>query len=244
MNKQIFLLSILTFVSINSYSQKILTKGDKYYVWANSGLNLRESCSRSAKIITTIPYGEIVTIDSTQSEYNFEAEIFGSIKVKEKWTPSHSIRGYMVKISYKNNEGYVFDGFLSKLKPFDKDKNILELEILIKNDSKIIKEFNFQKEQLYCAETMYGNGSLFFSMAADGTMYFENMYMIPNISFEEGLLIINRLFENENKTSEYKWYLAASKNNTLYFSQINSDMYVASARQMNNFFVFTLEGSN
>lgn len=242
MNKQIFLLTILTFISINSYSQKILTKGDKYYVWANSGLNLRESCSRSAKIITTIPYGEIVTIDSMQSEYNFEVEIFGTIKVKEKWTPSHFIKGHMLKVLYKNQNGYVFDGFLSKLKPIAKEKSIFDLEIIFKNDSKIIKEFNSEKDQLNCTETLFSNGNLFFRIAANGG-YFENMYMIPNISFDEGLLIINRLFENENKLSEYKWYLSTSNNNLLSFSQINNDMYVATARQMNNLFVFTFEGS-
>lgn len=55
---QIFLL-ILLFTETKC--QLYFHKGDSLHVWANKGLNIRETNSTNSEILTTIPYGEIVS---------------------------------------------------------------------------------------------------------------------------------------------------------------------------------------
>lgn len=73
-----------------------------YWVIAKSGLNLRQGPSTGSEVITTVPFG--LTVEVT------EAATAANMKVD-------NIRGGMAKVLFEGQEGYLFDGYLSKYPP-------------------------------------------------------------------------------------------------------------------------------
>lgn len=79
-------------------------EGDKLNVFAKSGLNLRTGHNISFEKIIRIPFGEEILILNTfgfEEKYNDEIE---------------ELKGHWVYVEYGNYKGYVFDGFISKLR--------------------------------------------------------------------------------------------------------------------------------
>ena len=77
-----------------------------YYVWAKSGLSLRESPDKNSKKLTIIGYSENVTFISNTFEA-FTVTEFNGFDYTDNW----------FKIKHKNLTGYVFGGYLSKTPP-------------------------------------------------------------------------------------------------------------------------------
>ena len=91
--------------------------GDTLFVWASS-LNLRELPGPEAKILGQLPYGS-----SVQILENELAPIACLDKALEPFTLEDGkkskpfyVKGYWAKVSFEGKTGYVFDGYLSKLK--------------------------------------------------------------------------------------------------------------------------------
>ncbi len=82
--------------------------GDTLTVIAKSGLSLREGGSSESRKIETIPFGKGIIA-------------FGNYEGREE---IENRSGSWVKVKYKNLEGYVFSGYVTKLKVpnFDVDK--------------------------------------------------------------------------------------------------------------------------
>jgi len=71
-------------------------------VMAPSGLSLRSAPTINSRLLDVIPYGsEITVIENTFEDNPFE---------KFDW-----VEGNWVKINFEGQEGFVFDGFISKL---------------------------------------------------------------------------------------------------------------------------------
>lgn len=109
-----FLILIITGLTVShSFSQpafsKVYSPGKKLYVQALQGLSLRTDTNLKAKVLIVVPFGDVV-------------EVLPDTKPKVAITNSN-IAGTWVKVKYGTNSGYMFDGFLSRLKPMDKDKN-------------------------------------------------------------------------------------------------------------------------
>lgn len=105
MKSEIILLFI--FIANCSYSQRYSTEvneifkvNDSLNVFAYEGLNLRAEPSPAAKILGKLEYGDQVILKKKTSELD---------------TISYRI-GYWILVESDKVEGYVFDGFLSKLK--------------------------------------------------------------------------------------------------------------------------------
>lgn len=77
---------------------------EPFTVMALSGLNLREKPNGDK--LVTIPYRAEVERVGTQT--------YGAMKVQE--IKGYDVKGDWVKVRYKGKEGYVFSGFLTKLK--------------------------------------------------------------------------------------------------------------------------------
>jgi hypothetical protein len=87
-------------------------EGEIINVWASSGLNMRSKPDAKAEKIATIPYGaKVVVLPNIGVKIRFEVEEFKDFIVK----------GYWLLVKYENTEGFVFDGFLSRLPAPDKN---------------------------------------------------------------------------------------------------------------------------
>ncbi len=106
-----------------------LASNKKAYIVA-SELNMRASSDPKSSIITKIPFGASVSITSN-SESPFL--VIGGI------------RGKMTKIKYNNQEGYVFDAYLSPTQPLPAKKDFKQNPSLTFNN--ILKERGFAEWQ-------------------------------------------------------------------------------------------------
>lgn len=101
-------ISILFFATIFNVQAIVNYKaGDKLTVLAKSGLSLRASAGANGKKKTNLPFGSVVTVmaEGLRTVPNSVVEFKG-----------YSIKGYWVKIKAGSEEGWVFDGYLSRLK--------------------------------------------------------------------------------------------------------------------------------
>ncbi len=77
-----------------------------YYVWAKSGLSLRNAPNKTAEKLTIIPYSDNVTFIAKTAETYTIIE-FPGFEYSDGW----------VEVNYKNLTGYVFAGYLSHMQP-------------------------------------------------------------------------------------------------------------------------------
>jgi hypothetical protein len=99
--KAIVLLQLLicTLVQGNNYEE-----GDTLNVFAESGLNLRLDGSITSKKIGLIPFGATVIVTNT---FKFDEIYHDEIE---------NLKGNWVQVRFDSLQGFVFDGFLSKLR--------------------------------------------------------------------------------------------------------------------------------
>ncbi len=101
------LLSIVFWLVFNTYCSPTDTNpyqvGDRLFVTANSGVNLRVSPSTKGKILKGVGFNSSILIED-QFDYSpkYEDEIDGK-------------KGHWIKVRSGNQVGYLFDGFLCKL---------------------------------------------------------------------------------------------------------------------------------
>ncbi len=120
LRKNTAILLIFLLQSVLMVAQESRFKDDEtIHVWASSGLNMRSKPDAKAEKIATIPYGaKVVVLPNIGVKIPFEVEEFKGFVVK----------GYWLLVKYENTEGFVFDGFLSRLpapKPNKQDFSIL-----------------------------------------------------------------------------------------------------------------------
>ncbi len=109
-----FLVLLLLFITSNSYGQ------DYYFINAQSGLNVRSGSDLSSKKVTKIPFGLMVEkIADTEKEFIVNdngKQIKGKfVKIKYGDFSCITYGNYDGSIQY----GYVFDGYLKKVKNDD-----------------------------------------------------------------------------------------------------------------------------
>lgn len=120
--KNVLLTSLSLFLALSVLAQEPVKKyafGDSIFVWASS-LNMRESPNPNAKIVGKAPYGSaVVVVDDEIGKLAYK------YKAVEAWTSEYGVEhdafylnGFWVKVNFDGTVGYVFDGYLSKLKTF------------------------------------------------------------------------------------------------------------------------------
>lgn len=111
MKKQITLLLLTLIITVtNLLAAPRFDKGEKVNVWALKGLSLYKQPGTGSAKILTIPYGKSVSVLSSKTD-SLKA---GQIKLINI-AVSSTVKGYWIKVSYNGKEGYVFDGYLSKM---------------------------------------------------------------------------------------------------------------------------------
>ena len=168
--------------------------GDTLYIWAASGLNLRAAPNAESKVIQKIDFGEQVLCQESKDwdDYSNSSVIIKDIqKIDGEKTKTIEFKGTWTKVKYRSTEGYVFDAYLSKLKPLGDTNEFLTFEYF-KQQYGILKYIE-QKDSL--AEggrnrIVLGNGSFIEEYHSVGGAQF-NM-IAPFLSIEEAVLIIRK----------------------------------------------------
>lgn len=190
--KQIFLVLIL-FITVFSpiTAADNYEVGDELYVWARSGLNLREGPSTNDKVIATLPFGEKVHIQAkTDKVYNVKMiSKTHSYDPKKKVDPL-ILKGNWVKV-YTNEGflGYVIDQYLLDIEYYPKkDKNQYgpSLEIISIDTTYNGSDFTIK--------TSYPRG-IEASNGTEGESLGVGEFIFPNFTFEEAIIMIGS-FEN------------------------------------------------
>ncbi|MFH2141927.1 MAG: SH3 domain-containing protein [Bacteroidota bacterium] len=244
-------LTVVIFILIGNclFSQYFYryTKNDSLYVWANSGLNLRETIDENSKVITTIPFGELVVVDSIFRIDETEVKVINSIKIDNHWTPEYYIKGKRVKIKYKDFKGFVFIGFLSTMKPIlcETQCFYFSLDSVIEKQYGVFKTFNRDPDEEHSdIEIIFNNGYIYTFIC--GVNWGESSICMPNFPFDEGVLIISNYIEKMNKYNKdtgFIWYIKEIKDNYIKFTEM-SEMHTITISKINNLVIITEGGSN
>lgn len=105
----IALLSVVDATSQYSGFSQVYEPGSKLYVQALQGLSLRTNSDLKAKVVVIVPFGA-------------EVEVMSDPQPKVPITNSN-IPGTWVMVKHGTSTGYMFDGFLSRLKSMDLPKH-------------------------------------------------------------------------------------------------------------------------
>jgi len=115
------------------------THTEPYYIWAKSGLSLREAPNTNAEKLTTIPYSGKVSFISYAYDYKtFTVTEFRGFQYTAYWA----------KVSYNNQIGYAFSGYLSLIKPPKINKRYSITEYLNNSFTKLIVNLKTVKTKM------------------------------------------------------------------------------------------------
>jgi hypothetical protein len=121
----------------NSFSDSY-KPGDKLYVYSREGLSLREQADPKGKLISVVTFGAEVVVQP-------------DTKARVSYTSSY-IPGAWVKVKYGNTSGYMFNGFLSRLKAMPlttPEKSSEDFSNYLIKELKLIKETKTSPDKIY-----------------------------------------------------------------------------------------------
>ena len=238
----IYRLIFILIISTSSLSaQYFFWPGDTLFVWAHSGLNLRESADSKSDIISTIPFGKRVLLDANVQSDEKLIKIIDSKVIKGKRTPSYSLKGRMIKVIYNDTAGFVYSGFLSRIDPILKQFDYNYDKILTQKYGEI-KSFILSDTIIGAKEIVFGNGVLHLSVG--GSNWFKETYVFPYKTFQEGILLI-LLTINSDELDRYSdnWFIYKKEENLIEFHETNN-MYRILLKEVDDLLIITYSGSN
>jgi hypothetical protein len=179
-------------------SQNVVT----LYSWAKGGLNIRDSNSRSAEIIGLIPYGDSLLFlgyDNTGKfdqiafyhKFNEDSIVNGTVLKCQELTQ----KGYWIKIKYRGQIGFVFNGYTSRYKPIMGETSIKHL---IEVNAHMIStdKFTYDNEDCTVEHTYFTEGISVTSTICKGG---DTKYVFPNMTIEEAILFTRENIESQSK---------------------------------------------
>lgn len=207
MKKQILFVTIVWFSVVTQVNGiRYYLEGDTLYVWAQSGLILRNTPDFKGEKITSLSFGTIVitkqqkTIDIPETS----VEAIPSCTYEGQDYSGYKIPGQWVQVFSNGKTGYVFDGFLSKYPP----PNGQEQEEW-KIDIYLTRVFGFASQVIDMGRSQhvgkldcnfYKNGASRQSRGV-GNGLSKTTYILPELSLEEGYLIANHFCKLEKQTN-------------------------------------------
>jgi hypothetical protein len=167
------------------------------YVWAESGLTMRDAGNSSGKKLLVLPFGAAVTpTGNSGAQANVTA--LPSVSYKTQWGISKSqpyvMHDSYLEVVYQGQIGFVYNGYLSAYSPDTGAENTPDLTAWMANqfgspntisgEELIIQEGRWQSVQLYPAGVMQTN----VEYEGGGSMTF----VFPAGSINDGYLIAAR----------------------------------------------------
>ncbi len=200
----ITLLTSLDATSQYSAFSQVYEPGSKLYVHALQGLSLRIDSDLKAKVLEVVPFGA-------------EVEVLPDSKPKVAVTNSN-IQGTWVKVKQGSNPGYMFDGFLSRLKSMDLPKHARYPHELIDYLKSIYKIKSDTDKSPNVAYTEYRNiefingvdyesksyegGVVFIVNFPTAIITFQEVYLMARLAYPEIFKANGCPYHAENMTCE------------------------------------------
>ena len=121
--KNLLLALIISFIvfSVNAQSYRL---NDTMYVWEIRGADMISQPGDQTQVIEKSYYGSSARVVDTD---------IGKHPVIMEDNPGYNLQGYWVKVILNRDTGYVFDGYLSPLKPFDLRSNAMGIALAQEN---------------------------------------------------------------------------------------------------------------
>jgi hypothetical protein len=205
--------------------------GDTVYVWAVSGLSLRESASLKSTKLDVIPYGTALVLQNWSGQHDIKVEVLPKNKIGDTDIPALQLRGDFAQVSYKGKTGYLFDGYLSKLPAFQvlqaKNQGAAQREDftdwatrnfgLLKKTQKGAFEYGSS----FSIKWIFGNGIL---QDVWGEKDGNTRILLPDVSMEEAYLLFNFMTDYEHTVKiesmnpdESRWHFSIIQPDEWYF---------------------------
>lgn len=204
-------LILLILININTLKAAENYKfGDRLFVASPKGLNLRAEPSSTSKILVELKYNcQITIIDKLPFTKSFSYSVTnfdgGSIQLK----------GFWVKVSFNNLEGYVFDGNLTnyKYEVIGNNDDYNQIFGLPKVDSVVTysKPINGIKYEKFTTKKVYPKVLEEVVIISDGCLDVKQTF--KNITFNEVYWIINKDMQDADAANDIK--ITKEKNATV-----------------------------
>jgi hypothetical protein len=190
----ILMLLCLDFQSVKANSTYVW--GDTLHVWATSGLNMREGPGTDFPKMKKLEYGDKVQVIDN---YLRSTPLNITVVKKSEKSDEFILKGFWVRVIIGSQEGYVFDGYLSRMPV---------LKFYSNNSSETNHKFNpewylgyFEREfgviDTIDNRDIYNVGSTVFNFKKEINIQqitekgAESIIKVPNITFNEGYLFFN-----------------------------------------------------
>ena len=179
--------------------------GDTLNVWAKSGLNMREGPGTNFPKMKKLEYGDQVQVIDNQLR---SKSLSLTILKKNKRHNQFKLKGHWVKVKIGKREGYVFDGYLSRLPAMEIRKNAAG-EIFFENFNEYAKReigidstaLNADSIKNYRERYIYKNGMEWKDPQSE--CYFASLDL-GKISFNEAYLIFEKMTSFEHHAKYFK----------------------------------------
>ncbi|MBI4549264.1 MAG: WG repeat-containing protein [Ignavibacteriae bacterium] len=172
---------------------------DTLYVSSRLGVMLREYPRLNADTTAVLPYGTPVEVIEEPTTHRLDLV--------------DNVRGYWVLVTARQEDGYVFDGFMSKLPPPD---SILEDQFMgsLRNYSLRqigalgpmyrveVEPRDYGSYHVYDVQQLHGGMLLTVEMFYEG---YETTLEVPNLSVREGLTLIHALLSQNAKDNRISY---------------------------------------
>lgn len=188
-------------------------EGTVLTVWAVNGLNMRDGPGKDFPISRKLEYGDQVTITDP-----FIGDFPLSVKVIDKKGTKNDfeLKGNWVRVMLDDVEGYVFDGYLSRmpvmrLNGIKRDNNGYTVCDAEHVETYLKRKFEFEKEEVGTDELdeegltqrfIYEDDKVFFTGGNHGCSW--NGVELKNMTLNEGYLLFNLMYSIESKVHKEK----------------------------------------
>ena len=200
---------LLFFFSSTAYGDTHVRPFDTLYVWAESGLNVRDTPSTDGKKLGKLDYGEQIVALDWGSGQELTITAIKSQYIQSMKLAALSYTGRWIPIDFEGQKGYVFDGFLSKLPTIKIAPDQHQADIYRATES--LEEYAARTfgmlKKLSVIDTVYPipskprelldrnnpsriiykNGAILNNYMGEG--YGGQELIVPNLSFREGFLL-------------------------------------------------------
>lgn len=181
-------------IFISSITLTLSAQIDTLYVWAESGLLLRDKPNVDGKVVGKLDYGDTVVVTRVPKNSQYSYVAIPGKKVEHLNSAEVKLEGHFVELAIGDSTAFAFDGYLSQLLPvkitttkygekkreswkqyFDRTKGVLNTVVTKKRSEKIER-------------VIYTDGTILSELSAEG--YGGISIVMPEMSTNEVYLLI------------------------------------------------------
>lgn len=176
-------------------AQDIFYEKSQVYVWAKSGIMLREGRSKTSPKIKNLSYGTKVTVREKDNGITVDSVLVIPAGTDQSGlkTQGFYLHGYWAFVTTGRDSGYVFSGYLSKMTPYIPKRGNGELDFSISSWlNQISKVLDTQKLNDYDGDytRVYKNHVVEYLNVGEGGGSLRYTFQ-HDMSFQDGFLLLN-----------------------------------------------------